>query len=296
MQVLGLDVGGTTIKSGLVDRSGNLTELRRTPTPKDPSGSELVDTLAELISSYLEIDSGLAAVGLSVPGIVDSENGVAVFSGTLGWRDLPLVAMLRDRVGIPVFLVHDVTAGGLAELRVGAAQPFSSAVVIAIGTGLAASVILDGEIYRPHPAVGELGHVPTRNQRPCVCGKHGCLEMTCSGGALSRNYESLTGEKIPAHEVIERAKSGDAAASELWQEFIAELGFACHYIAGLLGPEAIVIAGGFGYLGREILDPLNAYLDQVISIQKRPQLLTSELEGTSGCIGSGLFAFEGLRA
>ena len=294
MQVLGLDVGGTTIKSGLVDRSGNLTELRRTPTPKDPSGSELVETLTELISPYLEIDSELAAVGLSVPGIVDSQNGIAVFSGTLGWRNLPLVQMLRERVGIPVFLVHDVTAGGLAELRVGAARPFSSAVVIAIGTGLAASVILDGAIYRPHPAVGELGHVPTSNQRPCVCGKQGCLEMTCSGGALSRNYESLTGEKIPAHEVIERAKNGDVVASELWQEFITELGFACHYLAGLLGPEAIVIAGGFGYLGKEITDPLNAYLDQVISIQKQPQLVTSHLEGTSGCIGSGLFAFEGL--
>ena len=293
MRVLGLDVGGTTIKSGLVDSSGSIRNIQRTPTPQDSSGEQLVAALAQLVASY-RADEELTAVGLCVPGIVDSEQGIAVFSGTLGWRNLPLAEMLSAEAGLPVKLVHDVTAGGLAELRVGSAKGFDSAVVIAIGTGLAASIILDGKIYRPHPAVGELGHVPTRNQRPCVCGKQGCLEMTCSGGALSRNYEAATGEKIPAHEVIERAEAGDSAASELWQEFLDELGFACHYIAGLLGPEAIVIAGGFGYLGERITQPLEHYLDQVISIQKRPQIITSKLEGTSGCIGAGLFAIESL--
>lgn len=290
MQVLGLDVGGTTIKSGLVDSLGNLTDLRRTPTPQDTSGEKLVAALSELVSSYKESNPNLSAVGLCVPGIVDSENGIAVWSGTLGWRDLPLASQLSNKTGLPVKLVHDVTAGGVAEQTIGAAKGFDSAVVIAIGTGLAASVILDGKIYRPHSAVGELGHVPTRNNRPCVCGKSGCLEMTCSGGALSRNYEAVTSIKLAAHEIIEKAEAGEPAAKELWDEFIAELGFAIHYIAGLIGPQAIVIAGGFGYLENRIIDPLNAYLDQVITIQKRPQIITSKLEGTSGCIGAGLSA------
>lgn len=290
MQVLGLDVGGTTIKSGLVDSLGNLTDLRRTPTPQDTSGEKLVATLSELVGSYKESSPAISAVGLCVPGIVDSENGIAVWSGTLGWRDLPLASHLWSKTGLPVKLVHDVTAGGIAEQTIGAAKGFDSAVVIAIGTGLAASVILDGKIYRPHSAVGELGHVPTRNNRPCVCGKNGCLEMTCSGGALSRNYEAATTVKLAAHEIIEKAEAGEPAAKRLWDEFIAELGFAIHYIAGLLGPQAIVIAGGFGYLENRIIDPLNAYLDGVITIQKRPQIITSKLEGTSGCIGAGLSA------
>lgn len=292
MQVLGLDVGGTSIKSGLVSELGAIIDLRRTPTPRDPSGMELVESLKDLVLAYLMDHQSISGVGLSVPGIVDSENGMAVFSGTLGWRNLPLAQMLSEATGLPVQLVHDVTAGGLAELRVGSAQGFDSAVVIAIGTGLAASVIFEGKIYHPHPAVGELGHVPTRNRRPCVCGKIGCLEMTCSGGALSRNYQELTGESIPAHEIIERAEAAETVAGKLWQEFIDELGFACHYIAGLLGPEAIVIAGGFGYLGERITGPLERYLDQVISIQRRPRIISSTLEGTSGCIGSGLFAIE----
>jgi glucokinase len=294
MQVLGLDVGGTTIKSGLVDASGRLTELKRTPTPFDPSGKELVETLASLVGTYQSLVPNLLAVGLSVPGIVDSENGVAVFSGTLGWRDIPLTRMLESKVDTKVFLVHDVTAGGLAELRVGAAKGLDSAIVIAIGTGLAASIITRGEIYRPHSAVGELGHVPTRNLRPCVCGRRGCLEMTCSGGALSRNFEAATGDKVPAHVIIERAESGDRVAKEFWDEFLEELGFSCHYIAGLLGPEAIIIAGGFGYLGEKITGPLSKYLDSALTIQKKPRIICSVLEGTSGCIGSGLFALERL--
>ena len=294
MQVLGLDVGGTTIKSGLVDEAGGLSELRRTPTPLDPSGSELVHALADLVGSYKSSHPELAAVGLCVPGIVDSEHGIAVFSGTLGWHDLPLASELGELVGLPIHLVHDVTAGGLAELTIGAAKDFNSAVVIAIGTGLAASLILDRQIYHPHPAVAELGHVPSRHPRPCVCGKIGCLEMTCSGGALSRNYEAVTGKKLAAHEIIERATGGDAAAKELWDEFVDELGFACHFIASLVGPEAIVIAGGFGYLGDQIAGPLSAYLDEAISFQLKPKVLTSSLEGTSGCVGAGLFALKAL--
>lgn len=293
MRVLGLDVGGTSIKSGLVDHLGSIVNIQRTPTPNDPSGKELLATLAALIKTY-QADDKPSAVGVCVPGIVDAEKGIAVFSGTLGWRNLPLVEMLTAATDLPVKLVHDVTASGLAELRVGAARNFSSAVVIAIGTGLAASIILDGKIYRPHPAVGEMGHVPTKNRRPCVCGKLGCLEMTCSGGALSRNYEAITGKNIPAHEIIDRAEAGESVASELWQEFLEELGFACHYIASFLGPEAIVIAGGFGYLGERIVKPLEQYFNQAISIQHRPQIVTSKLEGTSGCIGAGLFAIESL--
>jgi glucokinase len=295
VQVLGLDVGGTTIKSGLVNSAGDLTDLRRTPTPQDKSGEQLVAALSELVTSYKQTSPELSAVGLCVPGIVDSENGIAVWSGTLGWRDLPLASMLSRATGLPVKLVHDVTAGGVAEQAIGAAKGFSSAVVIAIGTGLAASIILDGKIYRPHSAVGELGHVPTRNNRPCVCGKSGCLEMTCSGGALSRNYEAATGKTLPAHEIIELAEAGEKAAKELWDEFLSELGFSIRYIAGLLGPEAVVIAGGFGYLGNRITDPINKYLDEVITIQKRPQIITSSLEGTSGCIGAGLSAIASFR-
>lgn len=296
MLVLGLDVGGSSIKSGLVDSQGSLSELARTPTPQDdPHALRLIEVLSELVEGY-KSKAKLEAVGLSVPGITDSDQGIAVFSGTLGWRNLPLQKMLSDEIGLPVFLVHDVTAGGIAELKIGAASGLDSAAVIAIGTGLAVSLVLDSKIYHPHASVGELGHVPTRNQRPCVCGKIGCLEMTCSGGALSRNYKGITGKDLPAHEVVELALAQEAAAKELWDEFLDELGFACHHISSLLGPDAIVIAGGFGYLGDKIVKPLQEYLENAMAIQKIPRVVVSKLDGTSGCIGAALNAHEKISA
>lgn len=296
MQVLGLDVGGTTIKSGLVSQDGSLRELRRNPTPQeDVTGEELVKTLVKLVDDYRNVLPDLSAVGLSVPGIVDSENGIALYSETLGWRNLELAKSLGQKAGIPVRLFHDVTVGGLAELRVGAAKGFDSSIIIIIGTGLGACIILDGKVYRPHATVGEIGHGPTRNQRPCPCGKFGCLEMTVSGGALSRNYFSATGENIPAHEVIARAEASDPAARELWQEFLEELSITVHFLVAALGPQSIIIAGGFGFLGDKILDPINQHLDGVIEVPQRPILLTSSLEGTSGCIGAGLSVIEYLK-
>ena len=296
MLVLGLDVGGSTIKSGLVSSSGELSEILRTQTPNDdPDALKTIQVLAQLVSDY-QAKADIGAVGLSIPGITDSELGISIFSGTLGWRNLPLQQMLSDEIGVPVFLVHDVTAGGLAELKVGEAKGVDSAAVIAIGTGLAVSLILDGKVYHPHASVGELGHVPTRNQRPCVCGKVGCLEMTVSGGALSRNYLAESGKQLAAHEIIELALSKDPVAMNLWGEFLDELGFACHHISSLLGPEVIVIAGGFGYLEDKIVIPLQNYLESALSIQRVPRVLVSKLEGTSGCIGAGLNAFQKLES
>lgn len=296
MLVLGLDVGGSTIKSGLVTSVGLLSELLRTDTPQnDPTAVATIEVLRKLVSDY-RAKAEIQAVGLSIPGITDSELGMSIFSGTLGWRNLPLQQMLQDKIGIPVFLVHDVTAGGLAELVVGAAKGLDSAAVIAIGTGLAVSLILDGKVYHPHASVGELGHVPTRNQRPCVCGRFGCLEMTVSGGALARNYLAESGQSLPAHEIIELALAKDRVAEKLWDEFLDELGFACHYLSSLLGPEVIVIAGGFGYLENKIVLPLQHYLNEALSIQRVPRVAVSKLEGTSGCIGAALHAFERLSA
>jgi glucokinase len=293
--VLGLDVGGTTIKSGLINPAGELRDLRRTPTPQqDFEGDELVATLVSLVESYRKLAPEIAAVGLSVPGVVDAENGIAVFSETLGWHNLELARRVSEPIGLPVKLVHDVTVGGLAELRVGAAKGYKSAIVIIIGTGLAACLIIEGKVYRPHETIGEIGHGPTRNNRPCPCGKSGCLEMTSSGGALTRNYFAATGETIAAHEVIERAEVGDAVASELWQEFLEELCTTIHFLVSTLGPDLLVIAGGFGSLGAKILDPIERHLDNVIAIPRRPKLATSTLEGTSGCIGAGLSVIEQL--
>lgn len=295
-KALAIDVGGTNIKAGLVRSSGEISKLRRFNTPKnDPSGAKTLDLLSDIASEYSNPEFS-EVLGICVPGLVDPERGVSLYSGTLGWRDLGLVAALEDRLGSKVFLNHDLTAAGFAELRIGAAKGFDSAVVIAIGTALAAAMIIEGKVYHPHPAVGELGHAPSRIARECVCGRTGCLEMTVSGGALSRNYLALSGNSLTAAEIIELAGWGEINASNLWGEFVAELGFAIHHLCSTLAPEAVVIAGGFANLGAMILDPITQYLDEHISVQRAPQVMLSKFRGEGACIGAGMMALERANA
>lgn len=293
--MLGIDLGGTDIKSALITDTGSQSETSSTPTPQaDPSGESAIKKLAELIDEYAE-NHHFDGVGLAVPGLVDPINGIGLYSGTLGWRELPLVEKLQAVTGKRVTLEHDVTAIGHAENRVGEAKDASSAVVIAIGTAIAASVIIDGEVYHPHPAVGEIGHTPTGNSRPCVCGLTGCLEMTASGGAISRNYLALTGDKISALDVFSRATQGETAASELVSEFMDTLSTALVFVSALIGPEVIVLSGGVSRAGRDFIGDLQKALDSKLSIHKRPELKLSRLQAGAGAIGAGLLAWERLK-
>lgn len=292
--MLGVDLGGTAIKTALVDKTGKTSVSRSTATPqRDPSGDKSIELIAGLIEEYAS-EHQLLGVGLVVPGLVDSINGISIYSGTLGWRNLDIVNRLASRTGLKITLEHDVTASGHAENRVGAAKDCQSAVVVAIGTALAASVIIDGEIFHPHPAVGELGHTPTGNSRPCVCGLVGCLEMTASGGALSRNYKSVTGADVTALEIFRRSQDSDIEAKILVDEFIDVLATSFVFVSALIGPEVIVLAGGVSKAGPSFIARLDGVLDKKLSIHRKPRLVQSQLQGESGCIGAGLLAWERL--
>jgi glucokinase len=290
--VLGIDVGGTAIKHALVDQSGGLSRFGSTPTPEqDPEATALIPAIARIVDTYAQETPH--AVGVAIPGIVTAA-GVAEFSSTLGFRNLDMLALLRDAISIPVFLVHDVTAGGIAEATTGAARGEESAVLIQIGTALAASVIVRGEVYHPHPAIGEIGHAPTVFDRPCPCGLRGCLEMSASGGAVSRNYEQLTGDKVSAEVIFQRAELGDSDARDVHVEFLESLGFALAWISALLGPDVIVISGGMSIAGEPLLGHLESQLDQRLSVHKRPRLALSRLADSAGCAGAGIYAWRGL--
>jgi len=290
--VLGIDVGGTDIKHGLIDSEGTLTRFGSTPTPQgDPYARRLIPTLQGIVEDCQ--DAGLRAVGVAIPGLV-TEHGVVEFSGTLGFRDLDVLSLLAEAIDKPVGLIHDVTAGGLAESRLGAAQGTSCAVLIQIGTGLAASVILNGSVHHPHPAVGEIGHAPTGSDRPCPCGLTGCLEMSASGGAMARNYTSLTGDIVRAQEIFQRASAGEEAALDVVKEFVDSLAMAVVWISSLMGPEVVILSGGLSAAGDRLTGLLGAEIDRRISVHRRPRLAVSHLRESAGCVGAGLHAWNQL--
>ncbi|KIF72613.1 ROK family transcriptional regulator, partial [Streptomyces sp. AcH 505] len=186
--VIALDVGGTGMKAALMGADGTLLHEARRPTGRERGAGAVVETIlgfaAELRTYGIQQfgESALAA-GVAVPGIVDAERGIAVYSANLGWQDVPLRDLLGARLGgIPVALGHDVRTGGLAEGRLGAGRGADRFLFMPLGTGIAGAIGINGSIEAgAHGYAGEIGHVVVRPDGPvCGCGQRGCLETLAS--------------------------------------------------------------------------------------------------------------------
>ncbi|MGX1793806.1 ROK family protein [Microbacterium sp. NPDC055312] len=292
--VLAFDVGGTDIKSALFDADGTALGLRRTPTPSSADGSPdgLIERLAELADELRAQHPDVVpqAVGLVVPGIVDAENGIGVFSSNLGWRDAPMRDLMAARFGMPVAFDHDVRAASWAEHVLGGARDYANAVVLIIGTGIAGALLVDGRPYTAGGYAGEIGHAPI-GEWPCPCGARGCLEAIASAGAISRRYTDATGAVVDgAREVIARAAAGDEIAARIWNEALDALTMSIAQLTAVIAPEAVVIGGGLSRAGGALFDELRARLADRLSFHRIPALVPAELSGNAGILGSALRA------
>ncbi|MEV7605451.1 ROK family protein [Paenarthrobacter sp. NPDC089322] len=300
--VLAFDVGGTDIKAGLVDAQGAVLGLRRVPTPLDPSrpGEAVLDRLAvladELASEFPDITP--KAAGVIVPGIVDSKDGIGIYSANLGWRDFPFTAEAEKRLGMPVAFDHDVRSAAAVEHHFGGSKEFKEVVVMVVGTGIAAAVFSDGKAVTAGGFAGELGHA----QVPNPDGGHGTgsgpgtggatiLEAVGSAGAIAKRYSTFTGTPVDgARDVLLRARSGDETAARIWSEAVDALAFTICQCVNIIGTEAVVIGGGLAEAGEELLEPLRHRVDQILDFQRRPRLIRAQLGQDAGLLGAALNA------
>ncbi|SJN38377.1 Predicted N-acetyl-glucosamine kinase 2, ROK family [Microbacterium esteraromaticum] len=290
--VLAFDVGGTDIKSALFDADGTALGLRRTPTPVSGGAEGLMERLAELADELKEQHPLVVpeAVGVVVPGIVDAESGIAVFSSNLGWRGAPIRDLASARFGMPVAFDHDVRAASWAERVLGGAREYANSVVLIIGTGIAGALLIDGRPYMAGGYAGEIGHSPI-GEWPCPCGARGCLEAVASAGAISRRYAEATGVSIGgAKEVISRVAAGDEVAGQIWNEALDALTLAIAQLTAVIAPDAVVIGGGLSRAGDALFDELRTRLADRLSFHRIPQLVPAELSGNAGILGSALRA------
>jgi glucokinase len=293
--VLAFDVGGTDLKAALVDDDGSIRDIVRVPTPidGDNTGNAVVIRIGELAGNLLDRypDIHPQAAGLLVPGHVDEENGVGVFSQNLGWRNYPFRDRAEATLGLPVSFGHDVRGAGEAEYRLGAAAPFRDVVVMAIGTGIASAIFIQGRLYAGHGLAGEIGHSKVADGPSCACGGRGCLEAVASAGAIARQYTQLTGQAVcGAKDVLDRASRGDACARQIWKTALDALALNLSHTVALLAPEAIVIGGGLSQAGAALFEPLERRLDAILTFQRRPKLLRASIGENASVIGAALGA------
>jgi glucokinase len=296
--VAALDVGGTAIKSALTSSAGVelLHSQRQTPVSAgvDAVVDAIVDSVAEL---RVRAQADVVGVGLIFPGVVEAEAGIARYSANIGWRDLPIRDIVSERVGLPVAIEHDVRAGGLAELRLGAARGTSEALFLPIGTGIAGAIITGGRVISgPTAMAGEIGHIPVvPDGELCACGQRGCTENYASAAALVRRYRRLASlpdaAVVQAEDVIALAGKGDQAATQVFNDAVTALGRALVTYTLLMDPELIVIGGGLANAGAVLLSPLVDQLEQGLAWRNAPPLRPAHFGAGAGRIGAALIGW-----
>jgi glucokinase len=293
--VIALDVGGTVMKGAVFDQAMNVLAETSRPTLRDRGPDAVVKsvlTALEELAAHPRARTATAA-GLVVPGMVDTQAGTAVFSENLGWTDVPFTALATARTGLPIAFGHDVRVAALAEARLGAARDRDDVVFLAIGTGIGAALIVDGNLLEAGGYAGEIGHVKVAGSEPCACGGRGCLETVASAAAIARRYGERSGRPADgAAEVLARARTGDAVARQVWHEAVEYLAAALAIGSSLVGPELVVIGGGLSLAGDDLLVPLARRLDELLTLQRLPSLAPAALGDRAACLGAGLLAWE----
>ncbi|MBU7597042.1 ROK family protein [Streptomyces sp. P38-E01] len=298
--VIALDVGGTGMKAALMRADGDLLFQDRRPTPREQGpeaiASAVVDFADALRRTGVErYGESPAAAGVAVPGILDEAAGVVRYAANLGWRDLPIRALLGERLGVPVALGHDVRTGGLAEGRLGAGEGVDRFLFVPLGTGIAGAIGLDGRIEPgAHGGAGEIGHVVVRPGGPrCGCGQYGCLEAIASAAAVGRAWAAASGEPdATAEHAALAVAAGDPRAEKVWAEAVDALATGLVTALTLLDPRTIVVGGGLAEAGETLFAPLREAVESRVTFQQLPSIVPAALGDAAGCLGAGLLAWD----
>ena len=303
---IGIDIGGTVVKAGVVDPDGRVVESVRRDTPST-SAADVEDLIADVVRE-LAARHSVVAVGIGAAGFVDASRSTVLFSPHLAWRNEPLRDAVRRRVGLSTLIDNDANCAAWAEARFGAAQNEPDLVCLTLGTGIGGGLVLDGQLYRGRFGLGgEFGHMQVvENGRACPCGNRGCWEQYASANALVQDACALVDAgSTRAAGLLERA-GGDPAAitgvlvaqaategDELAVELLAKtgrwLGIGIANLAAALDPGVFVIGGGVADAGQLLVDPAQeAYRRQLTGrgFRQEARVVRAHLGNQAGLIGA----------
>ena len=278
---IGVDVGGTKAAAGVVDDEGHIVQKLKRSTPA-ASPAQTAQVIAEIVTE-LASQHEVSAVGLGAAGFIDETRSTVLFAPNLAWRNEPLRQSVEDRVGLPVIVENDADSGLWAEARFGAARGYQDVMMISVGTGIGAAILIGGDLYHGRYGIaGEPGHyrvVP--DGRLCGCGNRGCWEQYASGSALvaeAREFArrspegamrllQLGGgrpEGISGPQVTEAAREGDPAALRCFQIVGGWLGQGMADMAAVLDPGCFIIGGGVSEAGDLLLEPARSAYERAL--------------------------------
>lgn len=310
MYYIGVDIGGTSIKVGVVDKLGTILGKQSFKTLTTRTYKEIVQeinhTITSLIDSLNIKKEELRAIGVGSPGCVDSHTGTIIYASNLNWENVPLGEELTQLTGLPAYVHNDANAAAMGEWMFGVGKQYKDVVLITIGTGIGGGIIIDGNLFEGNYSAGaEVGHIKIGSEgNPCTCGRKDCFETYASATALirltkkvmqenpdSKMWDFVKGdiEKTGGKTAFECAKAGDAAAQKVIDEYIYHLGEGLTNMANIFRPDIIILGGGVAAQGEALTKPLQKHMDENIfakDLLPTIEIITAKLGNDAGIIGA----------
>jgi glucokinase len=309
--IIGIDLGGTNVKTAVVSREGRVMGKDSRPTDAEKGLDAVLAKMTEGVDAALQAAnlgrSDVLAVGIGAPGPMNWQTGVVFAPPNLpGWSNVPLAELMHERLGISVYVDNDANAACYGEFWLGVGRNVDSMILLTLGTGVGGGLVLMGQLLRgPDGTAGEIGHICVeRDGRQCNCGARGCLEQYASVSGMVKtarmrieqggldtaliemcegNLDNLTGKMIS--DAIEQ---GDAFAKWVMEETGRWLGVGIGSIINLLNPEMVVLAGGMIAAGDVLFTPVRetARAQSFEVPGKRAEIIPAGLGGDAGVIGA----------
>ncbi len=314
--VIGVDLGGTHMAAGLIDGRLRVLSAVEQKTVKS-SQKALLESIAAAARKLLErAPAPVAAAGFGIPSMIDQLHGRAVMSVNIPLAGVDFVDYMKDELGLPVFIDNDANVAALAELRAGAAQRASQALMITVGTGIGGGIIINGEIYRGATgSAAELGHIVIDvNGPPCqgACPNNGCFETMASGTALARYARELAASqpdsalgralaagKAPDGALLSKlARQGDGLSLQVMEKIGFYIGAGVTSLVNVFNPEVFVLGGGIMEAGDMIMKPAIKYLRERGLAPNRDivKVVRAMFGPEAGMIGAACLALDNINA
>ena len=313
MKYVGIDLGGTTIKAGVVDEEGNILLKEACPTGVERGHEAVIEDMAQLALRVIK-KSGvpmeeIESVGIGIPGIYDAKRNIVPFCTNLYWHEVPLVQLMQKTIDKPIYVGNDASVAGLAETFAGVCKGCQDSVFITLGTGVGGGVVLGGRLFTGSHGVGTgIGHMIVEyDGEMCTCGNRGCWERYTSATAIIRMARETMQRKgdcaiaravngdadaLTAKIVMDLAKAGDADALEIFDKYVFYLCAGLVSLINLFDPQIIAIGGGVSATGSFLLDAVRARLEGMIFCKEMPhaRIELARLGNDAGIIGAAMLS------
>ncbi|AXI09461.1 glucokinase [Oceanobacillus zhaokaii] len=305
--LVGIDIGGTTVKLGFINTQGDILKKWEIPTNVANAGNGIIDDIWNSIQTEIDQEDmknkTILGLGVGAPGFIDTKTGYVYVAVNIGWKNFDLAQQLKEKSGLPVFVENDANLAALGENWLGAGEQADNMIAITLGTGVGGGIIANGKALNGENGMsGEIGHITIDpNGYLCNCGRKGCLETIASAtGIVRQAMEEINNNtnsslaslyenngKLTAKDVFDLASKGDPACEAIVNRTMDILGLTIANMCTLINPSKVLIGGGVSKAGDQLLTKITVAFEKYAlpRIKEACEIRIAKLGNDAGIIG-----------